>query len=150
MWDPVTADQILDKPCLVVLAEALWETRETIPGIYVCSCENEPWALPGWKGSNMLWACFRPYSHLSAFGDFPGGPVVKSPPSKAEDVGLIPAGRTKIPRAAGQLTPHTATTQPMCLSESVCCNWLVAAKNNWKKKQAVCLAYHKLEQYPQV
>ena len=78
MLDPVTADQILDKPCLVVLAEALWETRETIPGIHVCSCENEPWALPGWKGSNMLWGCFRPHSHLSAFGDFPGGPVVES------------------------------------------------------------------------
>ena len=45
-----------------------------------------------------------------------------SPPSKAEGVGSIPAGRAKIPRAAGQLTLHTATTQPMCLRESVCSN----------------------------
>ena len=123
--------------------------RETIPRVHVCSCENEPRALPGWKRSNMLRACFRLPSHLSASGDFPGGPVVKNPPSKAEDVGSIPGRKTKIPHAAGQLTPHTATTKPMCLNKSMCCNWLVAAKNNFFKK-AVCLSYHKLEQYPQV
>ena len=44
--------------------------------------------------------------------DFPGGPVVKNPPSNAGDAGLIPGWGTKIPHAAGQLSPHTVTTEP--------------------------------------
>ena len=35
-------------------------------------------------------------------GDFPGGPVVKNPPSNAGDVDSIPGRGTKIPHAAGQ------------------------------------------------
>ena len=31
--------------------------------------------------------------------DFPGGPVVKNPPSNARDVGLIPGRGTEIPQA---------------------------------------------------
>ena len=38
-------------------------------------------------------------------GDFPGGSVVKNPPSNAEDAGSIPGQGTKIPRATGQLSP---------------------------------------------
>ena len=34
--------------------------------------------------------------------DFPGGPVVKNPPSNAGDAGSIPGQRTKIPPALGQ------------------------------------------------
>ena len=45
--------------------------------------------------------------------DFPGGPVVKNPPSNAVDVGSIPAQVTKIPHAVGQLSLHTATTEPV-------------------------------------
>ena len=37
--------------------------------------------------------------------DFPGGPVVKNPPSSAGDAGSIPGQGTKIPHAAGQLSP---------------------------------------------
>ena len=44
--------------------------------------------------------------------DFPGGPVVKNPPSNAEDAGLIPGWGTKISHASGQLCPHTTTTEP--------------------------------------
>ena len=36
-------------------------------------------------------------------GDFPSGPVVKTPPSNARDRGSIPGQETKIPRATGQL-----------------------------------------------
>ena len=43
--------------------------------------------------------------------DFPGGPVVKNPPSNAGDVGLIPGQGTKIPHAMGQLSPHATTTE---------------------------------------
>ena len=45
------------------------------------------------------------------YRDFPGGPVVKYPPFNAGDAGLIPGQGTKIPRAAGQLSPHATTTE---------------------------------------
>ena len=38
-------------------------------------------------------------------GDFPGGPVVKNPPSSAGDVDLIPGRGNKIPHAVGQISP---------------------------------------------
>ena len=37
--------------------------------------------------------------------NFPGGPVVKNPPSNVGDVGLIPVQGTKIPHATGQISP---------------------------------------------
>ena len=43
--------------------------------------------------------------------DFPGGPVVKNPPSNAGDAGLIPGRGTKIPRATGKLSLHSTTTE---------------------------------------
>ena len=39
-------------------------------------------------------------------GHFPGGPVVKNPPSNAGDGGLIPGQGTKILHAVGQLSPR--------------------------------------------
>ena len=42
---------------------------------------------------------------LTKWQDFPGGPVVKNPPSNAGDVGSIPGQGTKIPHATGQLSP---------------------------------------------
>ena len=38
----------------------------------------------------------------SLLRDFPGGPVVKNPPSNARDAGWIPGGGTRFPHAAGQ------------------------------------------------
>ena len=43
--------------------------------------------------------------------DFPGGPVVKNPPSDAGDGGSIPDGRTKVPHAVGQLSPHATARE---------------------------------------
>ena len=43
---------------------------------------------------------------------FPGGPVVKNPPSNAGDAGSIPGWGTKIPHAAGQLSLCATTTEP--------------------------------------
>ena len=40
--------------------------------------------------------------------DFPGGAVVKNLPYNAGDVGLIPDKGTKVPHAAGQLSPRAA------------------------------------------
>ena len=48
----------------------------------------------------------------SVFWDFPGGPVVKNPPSNAGDTGSIHSQGTKNPRAAGQLSPSASTTEP--------------------------------------
>ena len=46
--------------------------------------------------------CFstRLYCHLKQeWQDFPGGPVVKNPPSNVGDAGSIPGQGTKIPHA---------------------------------------------------
>ena len=43
--------------------------------------------------------------------DFVGGPVVKNPPSSAEDVDSIPGQGTKIPRIMKQLSLHVTTTE---------------------------------------
>ena len=45
--------------------------------------------------------------------DFLGDQVVKNLPSNAGDMCSIPVGRTSIPHAAGQLSLHTKTTEPM-------------------------------------
>ena len=47
--------------------------------------------------------------------DFPGGPVVKNPPSNAGDAGSIPGWRTK--------RPHAITTEHVCALEFVCHNY---------------------------
>ena len=45
-------------------------------------------------------------------GDFPGGPVVKSPLSNTEDKGSIPGqGTFKIPHVSGQLSPCTTARE---------------------------------------
>ena len=54
------------------------------------------------------------------FRDFPGGPVVKNPPSNAGDLGSIPGRGTKIPHAAGQLSPCATTTELARLNERAC------------------------------
>ena len=43
--------------------------------------------------------------------DFPGGPVVKNLPYNAGGTGSIPGQGTKIPHAAGQLSPCATTTE---------------------------------------
>ena len=46
--------------------------------------------------------------------DFSCGPVVKNPPSNAEDLDSIPDRGIEIPRASGQLISHVAITEPVC------------------------------------
>ena len=53
---------------------------------------------------------------ISLHRDFPRGPVVKNPPSNAEDAGSTPGRGTKIQHAKGQLNPHATTTELTCLS----------------------------------
>ena len=40
------------------------------------------------------------------YGDFPGGPEVKNPPSNAGDPGSIPGWKTNIPHAVGATKPE--------------------------------------------
>ena len=47
------------------------------------------------------------------------GPVVKNPPSNARDAGLIPGQGTKIPHAAGQLSPCATTAEFARLNQSL-------------------------------
>ena len=43
--------------------------------------------------------------------DLPGGPVVKTLPANAEDVGAIPGSETKIPHAEEQLSLCSPTRE---------------------------------------
>ena len=52
--------------------------------------------------------------------DFPGGPMVKNPPSNAGDAGSIRGRGTKIPHASGQLSTRAATTEPARLNKRAC------------------------------
>ena len=52
------------------------------------------------------------------YKDFPGGTVVKNLLSNAGDTSLIPAQRTKILHAMGQLSPCATTTEPTFWSPS--------------------------------
>ena len=51
------------------------------------------------------------YNKKGTNRDFPGGPVVKNPPSNAGDVGSIPGQGATIPHATGQLSPRATTTE---------------------------------------
>ena len=46
--------------------------------------------------------------------DFPGGPVVKNPPSCAGDMVLTHGWEAKTTQAVGQLSLLTGTTEPTC------------------------------------
>ena len=46
--------------------------------------------------------------------DLPGGPMVKNPPSNAQDLGSIPGQGTETLHAMGQLSQHVATVEPRC------------------------------------
>ena len=73
--------------------------------------------LPVYSGSKreeQYMTCTKYYEGKEGKRDFPGGPVVKNPPCNA---GSIPGRGTKIPHAAGQLSPRAATTEPACLNE---------------------------------
>jgi len=54
-------------------------------------------------------------------GDFPGSPVVKSPPSNARDAGSTPGQGTKIPHSKEQLSQSTTTREsPQPKTKSPC------------------------------
>ena len=52
--------------------------------------------------------------------DFPGGPAVKNPPYNAGDTVSIRGQGTKIPHAAGQLSPRATITELARLNQRAC------------------------------
>ena len=52
--------------------------------------------------------------------DFPGGPVVRNPPSNGGDVGSALGWGTKIPRAMGQLSPRVIMKTPQAATKTQC------------------------------
>ena len=76
----------------------LWNTMVTKPEFLFSWCLHTSGRGRHWSSN-----CTR---------DFPGGPVVKNPPSNAGDAGSIPGQGTKMPHATGQLSPHATTTEP--------------------------------------
>ena len=62
------------------------------------------------RGAGRLTMYFVVESGL--FWDFPGGLVVRNPPSNAGDESSIPGQGIKIPHAMGQLSPCATTTEP--------------------------------------
>ena len=69
--------------------------------------QHTPVFLPGKFHDRAAWQAAVHGITKSYIWDFPGGPVVKNPPSNAGDVSLIPDRETKI------LTCHRAT-EPAC------------------------------------
>ena len=70
--------------------------------------------------------------------DFPGGPVVETPPTNAGDAGSIPGQETKISHAMGQVSPFCATAEPVC--SMICVPWqgpqaITTTPGNQKKKK---------------
>ena len=61
--------------------------------------------------------------------DFASGPVVENPPSNAGHMGSIPGQRTKMPRAAGQLSPSPEL-------ESLC----AMTAEPWRRQKTQCAA----------
>lgn len=48
-------------------------------------------------------------THGRYLRNFPGGLMVKNPPSKTEDMGSVPGQKTKILHAMGQVSLHATT-----------------------------------------
>ena len=70
-------------------------------------------------------------------GDFPGSPVVKNPLSKARNMGSNTCQGTKIPQAAGQLSPY-ATLREAYNQEPTHCSeaWEQSQKKKERKERS--------------
>ena len=86
-------EQIPDRQCLYKFLVRYLSLRRHILHFY------QGWENPSLMIESHIW-------------DFPGGPVVETTPSNAEDTGSIPGWGTKMPHATGQLSLHLATTEP--------------------------------------
>ena len=73
---------------------------------------------------------------ISISGESPGGPVVRNPPSSGGDSGSIPGWGTKIPHAAGQLSPH-ASAKSLC---AVTRTWSSQINKLKKKKNEISVS----------
>ena len=75
------------------------------------------WIYPDWFTEGNIWVQLtikaRDWEDIQNIREFPGGPVVKNPPSNAGDTGLIPGQGTKMPYTSGQWILW-ATSKSLC------------------------------------
>ena len=91
----------------------LQKQAEAVLGIRVSdSCHGIYWKKQQ-NIFNYILKTTRKFDYRLSSRDFPGGPVVKHPPSNAGDAGPIPGQGTKIPHATGQLSPRASTIEPV-------------------------------------
>ena len=64
------------------------------------------------KDTQLLARLRKDFQKEKCLLEFPGGAVVKNPPCKAGDSGLIPAWGTRILHAVEQLSPCDTATEP--------------------------------------
>ena len=74
------------------------------------------WHLQGWPRRAPGW---RKPDRRRPWGDFPGGPVVKNPPTDAEDTGSVSGPGTEISHAVEQLSPCATTTEALVLKPAI-------------------------------
>ena len=77
------------------------ETKRIVTHFFVVNqTPKYLWGPPGW------------ITIFKSILDCPGGSLVKNPPANAGNMGSIPSPGMKIPRAMGQLSLRTTTTEP--------------------------------------
>ena len=95
-----------------IVGQVKWTTTNHTKG-QSSSKEGDVVYMVGLEGNPLLWAPSgtpNDFFFKHFFEDFPGGPVVKNLPSNAGYMGSIPGQGSKIPHAAGQLSPRATTT----------------------------------------
>ena len=103
---------------IIVLLKAFWRILEIKRNVNLNNTKREPVVCshsPISAGAPINTCLGKKKTNTKR--DFPGGPVVKNPPSNAGDVGSIPGRGTKIPHTTGQLSLRAATTELASLNE---------------------------------
>ena len=108
--------------------EGLWEKAGGCKHVFVWGSRTGGakisflWAFATFEGfQSFIQASLIRHTEIEKviWRDFPGVPVVKNLPCNAGDMSLIPGWGTKIPHGAEQLSPSTATAEPVPWLERV-------------------------------
>ena len=87
-----------------MMAEPNNEKKDFFPSNNAAN--EKPWTL------GLLWPSQLPFLYKSLLLDFPGGPVVKNPPTNAGDMSSIP-GPGIFHMLQSNLNPCTVSTEPV-------------------------------------
>ena len=123
LWNPAPASQLIprggDVPCSPPILLCWAPPMDPVFTLLLCVKQARPRSSPGplpchpfplhHSSSTAQNGCLphllQAFIQKSSPRDFPGGPVVKNPPSKAVDTGSISRQRTKVPHASEWLSP---------------------------------------------